>query len=225
MSNLPTALDQELRKDAFSDFYALEMILPNNTIRLIDGAGVRNFPDGRKFTGQDAIFGVLEGADAFRDGFGDSAPSLSFSIVPATDGAIAALADDDNQLAPVNVYYGTTDEATGQVISYSERFTGFFDFAKLEDNGEGAVIDIQAVQWSELYFRTEEGHSLADAFHQSLYPGERGLRWVTGIQRTIVWGPGERPSNLSYRGGSYGYGGSNGGGGVRDVFGPNINAF
>ena len=208
MSDLPVSLDQELRKDTFSDFYAIEILLPSHTIRLLDGAGFRKFADDRKFVGKDDIFGALEGADAFRDGFGDSAPALQFSIIPATDGAILALTDEGNQLSPVTVYYGTTNETTGDVISYSERFTGFYDFAKLEDNGQGAVIDIQCVQWSELYFRTEEGHSLADAFHQSLYPGERGLRHVTGIQRTIVWGPGDRP-------GSYSYGGSGGGGGYR----------
>lgn len=222
-TELPTAVDTRLLQRVVHDFYALKVTLPSATIRLLDGSGTVTFDPGtgsETFTGRDATFGVLESADAFRDGFGDEAPSLHFSIQPASDSAIASLTSPDNQLSPVKVYYGTRDPATGAVDGVALRFDGFLDFATIEGDADAKVsIEFQCITWAELYFRNLEGVGLSDAFHQSLYPGETGLAYVTGVQRTIVWGPGDRPNNLAagYPNIYTGFGGGGGGYGIGGI--------
>lgn len=228
MSELPTAMEAELRKPVVSEFYAIEIALPSATIRLIDGAGFVKFDTGsgiQKFTGRDAVYGVLESADSLRDGFGDTSPAFGFSIQPATDGATLALANPSNQGAAVRAWVGTRDEATNGVHGVVLRFDGFLDFGTIEGELGNLSIDMQCVTWSELFFRTREGITLSHAHHQSNWPGENGLRYITGIQRTVVWGPGERPSTTIYAGGGGYYGEANPyggfGGGGRGL--PNIN--
>lgn len=220
MADLPTALKNSLDVSVVHDFYALEIVLPGATIRLLDGAGVVKFDaaDGvgvRTFNGLDPIYGTLANAETLRDGFGDSAPAMNFGIAPATDGAIAALVNPANQFSPVRLWYGTRDPATGITIGVSLRFNGFLDYGMLEGDGRSIIISMQAVNNDELYFRNQEGVTLSNAFHKSLYPAEDGFAFVTGIQRTVIWGPGDRPSNLAY---TTAPGGAGGGGGGRQQY-------
>lgn len=225
MSDLNLALDNSLKERVVFDFYAIKISLPGATIRLIDGAGVVNFDTGagtEKFTGRDAIFGVLDSTEAFGDGFGDQAPELVFTIQPATDGAVLALTSQANQLSPVEIWYGTRDQEN-TIIGVSKRFDGFFDFATIEGEQDGSInIDINCITWQALYWRIAEGVGLSDASHQSFYPGELGLAYVTGIQRSIIWGPGDRPSNVIYSGGGGFGGGSSGGAGGDRAIGRNL---
>lgn len=231
MSELPAPLDAAYRQSVIHDFYAVEVVLPAATIRLIDGAGFVTFPvDGvdRTFNGRDPVYGVLSAADAIQEGFGDNAPAFAFSIQPATDGATAALSDLAIQGSRVRVWTGVRNPETNAVYGVSLRFDGFLDFATIEGDLNSISIDFQCITWAELFFHTQEGISLSNGFHQSLYPGETGLAYMTGIQRTIIWGPGDRPNNLTYSAsggvsGAYGGGFSGGGGGGRGFEGLNLN--
>ena len=131
MSDLPTALDNALKLRLANDFYALKMVLPGATVRLLDGAGTVTFDPGtgnETFTGRDAVYGALDTVEKFKDGFGDSAPALQFSLIPASDGAVAALSSATCQLSSVKAWYGTRNPATNAVDAVSLRFDGFFDF-------------------------------------------------------------------------------------------------
>lgn len=208
---LPADLVAAAKEPVYADFYAVEIVLPSATIRWVDGAGFVKFnPHGSgtiKFTGRDPVFGVLESTDPFNDGFGDNAGSLSFTIAPATDGAITQLLSPDVQFSTVKVWWGVLDQNTGIPVNYSERFDGLLDYALLEAGAEGEIsIAMYCITEEELFFRNQEGVALADGFFQTMYPGELGLQYVVAIQRSIIWGPGERPPSLIYQNGSYGGG-------------------
>lgn len=214
MTELTANLDAAYRASVIEDFYAIEIVLPSATIRLIDGAGFVNFPVDNvncTFKGKDDIYGVLSAADKLQDGFGDNAPAFSFTMQAATDGAAAALTDLSNQGSSVRVWSGVRNPETNAVYGVSLRFDGFLDFATIEGDLNSIAINFQCVTWAELFFYTAEGVNLSDAFHKSLYPGEAGLAYMTGIQRSIIWGPGERPNNLIYSGKTTGAGGGAGG--------------
>jgi hypothetical protein len=228
MSDLPAPLDTAFRQSVFEDFYAVQVELPAATLRLIDGAGFVSFTvDGatQTFNGRDPVYGVLSASDAIQEGFGDNAPAFAFTIQPATDGATAALSDLGIQGSRVRVWSGARNPVTNAVIGVSLRFDGFLDFATIEGDINEISIDFQCITWAELFFLTQEGISLSNGFHQSLYPGETGLAYMTGIQRTVIWGPGDRPNNLTYSAtGSVGSGaGFGGGGGGRAFEGLNLN--
>ncbi|MDZ7824498.1 MAG: hypothetical protein U5K75_11010 [Ahrensia sp.] len=201
MSDFSAPLDAAYRKSVIHDFYAVEVVLPAKTIRLLDGAGFVSFSvDGvvQTFKGSDPVYGVLSAADAIKEGFGDNAPAFTFSIQPATDAATLALSDLANQGSRVRVWTGVLNPATNAVFGTSLRFDGLLDFAMIEGDLNSISIELQCITWAELYFLTQEGIALSDGFHKSLYPTETGFAYVTGIQRSIIWGPGDRPNNITY---------------------------
>lgn len=207
MTDLNAQTVIELKKPVASEVYAVEILLPNRAIRLIDGAGFVRFNTGdqvHEFSGSDDVYGVLAAADNLSDGFGDNAPSFNFSLLPATDGATLSLSNPVNQLSPVRVWAVTRNPQTNEVIGAYLRFNGFFDFAVTDGSSQEITIDMQCITHSELFFRNNEGVTLSNSFHQSIWPGENGFRFVTGIQRSIIWGPGDRPQNIAFRGGNSG---------------------
>ena len=46
----------------------------------------------------------------------------------------------------------------------------------------------------ERFFDDDEGARLADGFHRSVWPGEEGLAFVTGVEKTVYWGMDAPPS-------------------------------
>ena len=66
-------------------------------------------------------------------------------------------------------------------------------------------LDMEFVSACERLFEVQEGARLSDAFHQEIWPGERGLANITGTKKKVYWG-GEVPQSgitrLSSGGGS-----------------------
>jgi hypothetical protein len=186
-STLQTALDQ----DVVGFFTGVEIQHPEGTIRLLDAPGVLTF-NSSQWSGDQAI-GSLGAVDMAEDG-DTEAPTFVATILPANDTVIPTYAVPAAQGSIVNWWIGAFSPSTGLVIGQPElRFAGEVDFVTFSD-GDASALSFNCVSGFERFFDTDDGARLGDAFHQSVWPGEKGFQYLTAILDQMPWGiDGARP--------------------------------
>ena len=170
-------------------FEAFELDLGGGSwLRLLRGSGEVSF-GGKTFVGLDPTFGVLGQVEAITDGVEDEAPALEVTLLPPTRSAAAALAQPSLQGRRVTFWQGVADLTTGTPIGSPDvLFLGEVDVPSLRV-GEGSLgVTLEVVSAFERFFEVREGVRLSNAFHQSAWPGEKGLEFVTETQRQLPWG-------------------------------------
>lgn len=185
---LDVSLAAALQGPAATVFCALEIVLPDHTLRVLDGTGVVAFGD-RTFGGSDATFGILHAIESVAEQVGTEAPRVRFTFMPSTMDATVALSAPSAQGSEVSLWFGAVDPATGLVIGEPELlFIGELDAVEgaFDQNSRVLTLDV-ASAWDRL-FDVNEGNRLNNAFHQSIWPGELGFQYVTQIQRDEPWG-------------------------------------
>ena len=188
MTQLTPQMDAALRGAAPIIFGAISIELPGRQVNLIDGAGTVTF-GGKTYVGRDATYGTLASIENLTDGMGDSAPALSITLLPANDAAAAELAGPLMQGAPVTIHLGVIDRLTGLVIpDPTLLFLGELDVPTLRSTRTGRALDYEVVSAFERLFTDDERARLSPGFHRSVWPGEAGLDFVTGVQETVYWG-------------------------------------
>lgn len=184
---LSSAMATALEAPAACLFVAVEIDLPDGALRLLDGAGSVTF-GGRAFMGQDPSLGVLASIEPVSDG-GEEAPSLRLAILPPTNAASATLANPAAQGRSVLVWLGALAPSTGAVIGDPELiYAGEIDIPVLEVGRGTRLLTLDCVSIFDRFFEDREGVRLTNSFHQSVWPGERGLEFVTGVKRQMPWG-------------------------------------
>ncbi|SEM63008.1 hypothetical protein SAMN05192583_0894 [Sphingomonas gellani] len=195
MTSMSPALDQALTGPTPTIFGAVEIVLPNHTIRLLTGSGIIVF-DGKTFTGSDATYGVLHSVEDLTDGTGDEAPGISLTLVPAGDAAAADLARPEHQGAAVSIWLGAVEPSNGLVIGEPLLiFLGALDVPKLTAGPNSRLLELEITSAFEDFFFSDDGARLSDTFHRYVWPGERGMSFVTGVDEQIYWG-GDNPSGV-----------------------------
>lgn len=184
---LDASLDAALKGAAPLVCLLLKIELPDHTIRLVDGSGEVNF-DGEAYTGEDDIYGVLDGVEGITEQVGTEAPTVRFTFLPTSLQALADITHPANQGAPVYVWFGVVGD-NGLIVGEPELlFLGELDTAEVEAGETSTVIAFDVVSAWERLFEANEGRRLNDKYWQTLYPGARGLQYVTEIQRDLPWG-------------------------------------
>lgn len=169
-------------------FLALEVLLPSGPLRLLDGAGELTL-FGHAFSGGDPDRGVIQSIQPSSDGIGADAPSLTVVMNPPSNAASADLAGAATQGSAVTVWIGVLNPADMTLIGEPyELFAGELDQGVLRVNQGSRTVTLECVSVFERFFDDDEGIRLTDAWHQSIYPGETGLEFVTEIQRQLPWG-------------------------------------
>jgi len=187
------ALDPDMQAglegDVIGLFVAVEIQHPVGTIRLLPGAGVIVF-NGHTFVGHDDSYGSLGAIDISADGQGNEAPTAQIAVNVADITVGPALSSATAQGSPVAVYVGAFNPATGLVIGQPDlRFYGEIDTIDWNRGADGAPsLQIEAVSGFERFFENDEGNRLNDTYHQSVWPGELGLEYMTMVLDQIPWG-------------------------------------
>ena len=170
-------------------FVGVEIELPDGGwLRLLDGSGSVTF-NAKTFVGKDSGFGVLASLETVTDGFGDTAPSLKIGINPPTTDAAAILCGQDMQGQQVLVWLGVLNPASGAVNG-----SPLLIYSGESDQGVLAVglgtrsVALNTVSIWERLFDDAEGVRLTNAYHQSAWPGELGMQFITDVQRSLPWG-------------------------------------
>lgn len=207
--HLPTALENSFASGRCLPVLLFQVDLPDQApLCLLYGSGQLSVL-GQTFVGSDDRFGALDSLTPPEDGVGDQAPNMSFVINCPSDASSATLASALYQGSRCRLWVGGLDPDEAQPTWLGEYliFDGELDRPILEGGTGELTLDFDVVSGFERLFSDSEGARLADSSHQVIWPGELGFVHVSGIQRTIVWGPGDRPGGSSYGGGPGGNGG------------------
>lgn len=200
MTQLTPALDTALRGVTPLVFGAISIDLPDAQVNLLDGAGIVTF-GGRTYVGEDATYGVLSDIENLTDGGGESAPAISVTLLPASDASAAALAAPGMQGSQVKIWLGAIDRVTGQPIPDPHLiFIGELDVPTLRSSENDRRLDYEIVSVFERLFEDDESARLSDGFHRSIFPNERGLEFVTGVDQPVYWGVAGNPSAIIHNG-------------------------
>jgi hypothetical protein len=194
MSQLTTAMADALDAPSVLMFCAVEIALPSYNLCLLSGPGEVTF-GGRTFRGKDETYGTLGGVEAIADSDDGEAPEITITILPPNLTSAAVLASPAAQFSPVTVWVGALDLATGAVIPDPlVVFAGEVDVPTLSGDETSRALQYSVTSVFELMFEVDEGANLNNAFHQSVWPGERGFEYVSEVQRQLPWGAeGARP--------------------------------
>lgn len=217
MSELSPALATALGGDRPLVFGAVRIAMSGSVVRLLDGAGVLTI-GGETYTGRDANWGVLDTIKGLGDSTADSAPLVSLGLLPSTTLALSTMLDPAIQGSSVLIMIGVANPATGTVIDTYTLFSGQLDVASVTWGTNDRRVEFKCSSIAERLFAVEEGRRLSDAFHQSVWPGELGLAFVTGVENNVPWGQQLNTSvdqNRTDQGGQYGSTAGSLGGGRR----------
>lgn len=175
----------------------LRISLPGHVLRLCDGSAAINW-GGETFRGRDPVFGTIGEVEALDEQIGDSIPGLDIMLMPPSTSAAVQLSAAAMQGAAVRLWLAVVNPETGSVLPSPELlFAGEVDTTELEiDRGERRLHMSIASVWERL-FEPNEGATLSDAFHRSIWPQERGFEFATGVTIDRLWGPGDKPSAVT----------------------------
>jgi len=175
----------------------IRLDMPGGAICLTDGGFVPFDADEGEgeelYLGRHPDYGVLNGVGSIKDGAEAQTTRIDISILPASDTAVAALAAPTTQGCRVQWWEGVIHATTGQLVGVPElKFDGEIDKARFQV-GEAWLLTLECGTQAERQLEPNADWRLNDAFHQTIWPGERGLEFVDGITRKKEWR--SRPEN------------------------------
>jgi hypothetical protein len=195
------ALKAALEQPSVLLFGALRIDLPDYTIRLLDGSASLVI-GGETFVGQDPTFGTLAAISELTEEIGDSAPEISITLNPPDASASATLSHPSMQGSVVHLMAGAVDMTSGLTIGTPQTlFLGEIDVPTITIDKAGArTVEYSVVSVFERLFEVDEGVRAQDGWHQSIWPGERGLEFMTATDKNLYWGarPPQSGSNDAY---------------------------
>lgn len=182
-------LKNALAQSAVVLFGAVNIQLPNYDLRLLDGAAVV-VAEGLTYAGLDSSFGTISTLSELTEETGDTAPEITVTLNPPDLSGAAALANPLNQGSTIRLLAGAVDPITGITIGQAETiFLGEIDVPTINVDENGArTVEITAVSVFERLFEVEEGQRASNGWHQSIWPGEKGLEFMTGTDVNLYWG-------------------------------------
>ena len=186
---MDAALKNALAQPAPLLFGALKIELPSYTLRLLDGSA--SLQIGTEiYAGIDASFGTIASISELSEEMGDSAPEVTVTLMPPDVSATAVLSHPNMQGSVATIMVGAVDAATGAVIGTPEiLFLGEIDVPTIGIDESGArTVEFTIVSVFERLFETEEGQRASNGWHQSIWPGELGLEFMTGTDVNLYWG-------------------------------------
>jgi hypothetical protein len=180
-------LQAALQTDAPFLFGAVEIVFPDYTLRVLDGSGELTI-GGNLFVGLDPVFGALDTISTHEESMGDEAPELTIGFLPPDASAAATLASALMQGSLVRIMMGAFDPSSNSVIGTPEvLFLGEIDVPTIEIAKGQRSVSYTVVSVFERLFEVAEGERASDGWHQSIWPGEKGLEFVTGTVKNLYW--------------------------------------
>lgn len=185
-------LESALSQPIAGMFLAIRMDLTNaglgRIVRLLDGAAEITI-SGETYAGIDDDLGTIDTVDSISDGGNEEAPELVLSLLPSSATSAAILADPSMQGCDVKIYVGAYSLVTGEPIGTPElKFYGQIDVPTLLIEQGSRKIEFSIVSVFERLFENDDAVRASDGYHQSIWPGELGLEFMTGTDKNLYWG-------------------------------------
>lgn len=160
--------------------------LPGAVIRWTLEGGFVGWGD-QVWTARDTRFGALAGISEITDGIDDDASPVTLSIIPPTLSSIAELAAADAQGAAVTIHLAGVNRETGLLVAEPYLlFGGALDQPRLLD-GRERRLEYDILPADAFGLQPNEEQRQSDAFHQSIWPGERGYEHQTEGRKIVFW--------------------------------------
>lgn len=200
-----------------ASFVAMELVLPDATVRLCSGGFVRFGVDGteRLFDSESEDFGTLGSVDTVRDGAEASVVSSRITLHPRQNG-LGSLTAEGAQRSPVRVWEGMVSADSGLVEGEPELiFALELDYCDTPRGRNSGSVILECSSQEYLQQVQNDQIKLNDAWLRYVWGNDaQGLRYVNGIAtRKVYWRTESPRGAISYGGGS---GGGPGGGGPND---------
>lgn len=177
-----------------------EFDLPSGTRRLMLGSGECMW-GGDTFVGHDDNFGFVDSGEDVRESADGIAPNSSITIIPAAAANRSLIAAPGVQLSPIKTWLACLQlDASDNIIVVPDPellFEGFIDQATVTMDEGRDEIDYSIISAFDYFFEDTEGQRLNGAYHQYIWPGEKGLDNVTGVTRKVYWGMNDPPGTRS----------------------------
>lgn len=169
----------------------LKIELPAATVRLCDGGVI--YWGAETFRAKDPLFGTIGNFGELGEGIGDEVPAFEITFLPPEGVDPEDLAAEGYQTARVSIWIAEFDPATSAVIGTPDlMFLGQLDMIELSVDGSGGdkrrELQCSVVSLAERLFTRNEGNTLSEAFHKSVWPGETGQDSANGLTITVAWG-------------------------------------
>jgi hypothetical protein len=120
---------------------------------------------------------------------GEEVPAFDVTFLPPDGVDPADLAEPGYQTARVSVWIAEFDPATGNVVGTPDlMFLGQLDEIELAIDKGTRELTSSVVSLAERLFNRNEGNTLSEAFHKSVWPGETGHDAANGLSVTVAWG-------------------------------------
>ncbi|WP_289145001.1 hypothetical protein [uncultured Sphingobium sp.] len=186
---MDAALKNALAAPAPLLFGALKIELPDYTLRLLDGSAVLQI-GSEIYRGQDSTFGTIAALSEMDEDMEDSAPEVTVTLFPPDVSAAAVLSHPNMQGSVATIMVGAVNSASGAVIGTPEiLFLGEIDVPVIGVSERGErTVEFSIVSVFERLFEVEEGQRASNGWHQSIWPGELGLEYMTGTDVNLYWG-------------------------------------
>jgi len=187
----------------------LKIEMPLETVRLCDG-GFCYF-GGEKYTSRDAKWGTVAGIDPVTEGLGDEAPGGRIRFYPPDATEADELTSGALQFSRIRGWLGELS-SDGKTISHAEQLIDMlWDTSRLVLTAGQRSLDVTTISRAEKFFLSNEGNTLSDGFHRSIWGGELGLQNANGLTGQVAWGA-DSPPRGSVVAANSGFGGAYGAG-------------
>lgn len=156
-------------------------------IRWIKEGGETVFA-GETYVGRDEVFGVVSKIETPSDGADGQASRCAITVLPASDEGLVLLTAPTAQGSHVEMWTTALDRSTGLPIGeeLEPLFIGELDYGDMSVGPSRAlVLDCGTEEGRQLEPNAER--RLSHSFHQSIWPGELGLEYVTTIKQKVWW--------------------------------------
>jgi hypothetical protein len=168
-----------------------EIDLPSGTRRLLLGSGEVAY-GGNTFKGYDSTIGSIGSGDPLREDASGQAPNTTLTITVAGTADKSEIAGAAIQLSPIKISLAALAlDGSSHLIAIPDPellFNGFIDQAVSDIDKQKDDVTYTIISAFDYFFEDSEGQRLSDAFHESVWSGEKGLANVTGVTKKVYWG-------------------------------------
>ena len=181
---MDSALIAELSGKAPLGVLLITVALPDYTIRWTDGGFVVWGAD--TYQEVDDTYGVVSELEDIEDGAGDEATTWSLTVMPPPE-AIADLAEPEAQGSLITVHLGAVNRETGLLVGEPDLLQRVeLDVARIGVSSSVELV-LDCITEEARMLEPNEERIQSDAFHQSVWPGERGYEHQTAARRKVWW--------------------------------------
>lgn len=178
----------------------LKIELASHTVRLCGGGTVPW--DAETYSSEDELFGSIAGADGTDEGVGDMVPLATIRFLPPEGVAAADLIDPAHQGSRVRWWIGEIDATTGELAGEPDlKADMIIDVPRLRLGTGKRVLEVGVLSRWQLLKLGKRENTLSSAFHQSIFPGEKGFDNATGVTTSFAFGTISAPRGTTVVGG------------------------